>query len=413
MDALDELALQREEVAWRRFAATWVPAQIAEQPVRSVLHVGSGTGALLATFLEHGVGEVHGIERRRVPPEALRIPRACFTTLDCGATFRDRERPFDLVVVTGEAAAGVDLGRLGVRVIALPCPDPRTVDAGLAPPRPESGATPKVAVVVPCHDYGRYLPDAVASVATQTWRHVQCVIVDDGSDDDSADIAAQLQREHRDLDLGLLRQPNRGVSQARNVGARASSAPLLLQLDADDRLHPEAIARMVATLQANPEIDVVHCDAQEFGDGDQVMAGADRVDTATLRRGNRLNYCGLMRRALFFAVGGYRDIRGGYDDWDLWLSVAKFGGRFHHLPEILLHYRRHGASVMDRGRHRDAILRAQVVRNHPDLFSARKLTLARDVLDGDANGSTTSFALGFRQRLDLLGDRRLRRALRG
>jgi glycosyltransferase involved in cell wall biosynthesis len=269
-----------------------------------------------------------------------------------------------------------------------------------------------VAVIIPCRDYARFLPEAVASVAAQTWPALQCVIVDDGSADDTAAVALQLRARHPRLDVRLVRQRNLGVAQARNAGVRATGARLVMQLDADDRLEPHAVAKLVAALRADGA-DVAHCDAREFDGGDRLLPAAARVTLPLLRRGNALNYCALLRRELFAWLGGYRDIRSGYDDWDLWLSAAAAGCRFVRVPEPLLRYRRHGSSLMDRERTRGAALRAQVVLNHPATFSARQLALAADVLarDGDPRPQR-ALGLCLRQALDSLLAGRIRAAWR-
>ncbi len=278
------------------------------------------------------------------------------------------------------------------------------------PPGVALGNEPKVAVVIPCHNYARFLPDAVASVVAQTWRPLQCVVVDDGSTDDTAALVLELSALHPSLDLRLVRQRNQGVAQARNHGVRATDAPLVMQLDADDRLRPDAVAQLVAAFLRDPGLGIAHCDAREFGASHRPLPAAADVTLARLRRGNAMNYCALVRRTVFRFLCGYRDIRGGYDDWDLWLSAAAAGFRFGHVPQPLLLYRRHGKSLMDRERAREAVLRAQVVANHPDVYSPRQTARARELLTRDALGQPLGSLL--QQAWDLLGERRLRRAWR-
>lgn len=306
--------------------------------------------------------------------------------------------------------------RLRLDVEPVPCDraaPPASDEASWAPPTPPPcalGAAPSVAVVIPCHNYARFLPDAVGSVAGQTWRHLQCVVVDDGSTDDTAAVTATLMAQHPTLDLRLVRQANTGVGCARNAGVRATTSPLVMQLDADDRLTPNAVASLVGAFAAEPAIDVAYCDAEEFGAATRPMLAASRVSLSSLRRDNRLNYCALVRRTAFVHVGGYRDIRSGFDDWDLWLSLAAAGFRFRHVAERLLLYRRHGASLMDRESTRMLALRAQVVLNHPDTFGLRQLRWAEAVLRRDAAGAPRLSALALAWYL--LRDRRPARALR-
>ncbi|MFO1077560.1 MAG: glycosyltransferase [Planctomycetota bacterium] len=101
----------------------------------------------------------------------------------------------------------------------------------------DRAAPPEVAIVVPCYRYAHLLPDAVRSAAAQIPQpHLRIVIVDDGSPDDTRAVAARLQAElpHRRIDC--VQQPNQGLAAARNTGVRATASPMVLPLDADDRL---------------------------------------------------------------------------------------------------------------------------------------------------------------------------------
>ena len=104
-------------------------------------------------------------------------------------------------------------------------------------------------VIIPVHNGARFLGDALASVAAQQL-DLEVIVVDDGSTDDSAQIAEA-------LGATCIRQPNLGPSAARNAGIVASTAPTLMFLDADDLFMPDTAARQLAHLDARPEVDGV------------------------------------------------------------------------------------------------------------------------------------------------------------
>src|SRR5262249_6523199 len=110
--------------------------------------------------------------------------------------------------------------------------------------------------VIPVYNSGAYLTDALASVAAQTFRDYEVVLVDDGSTDPETirlcDAAA------REPGVRLIRTANRGPSHARNTGIAATAAPYVLPLDTADWLAPAFLARTVAVLDAEPSVDVVH-----------------------------------------------------------------------------------------------------------------------------------------------------------
>src|ERR1700690_1616126 len=110
-----------------------------------------------------------------------------------------------------------------------------------------------VAVVIPCFNYGRYLTEAVESVIAQTLRPDEIVIVDDGSTDDSRDVAQELISAHAAVPIRLMARPHSGSAGAtRNAGIETTTAEYVLCLDADDRLDPGFLQACVAALDLNP-----------------------------------------------------------------------------------------------------------------------------------------------------------------
>src|SRR5262245_54183980 len=108
-----------------------------------------------------------------------------------------------------------------------------------------SSSAPTVSVVIPCYNQARYLSDAVSSVRQQTHRPIECIVVDDGSTDGTSDVAVE-------LGALVVRQTNNGVSAARNAGLRIARGDFIVFLDADDVLLPDALARGVGALAAQP-----------------------------------------------------------------------------------------------------------------------------------------------------------------
>ena len=106
---------------------------------------------------------------------------------------------------------------------------------------------PLVSVIVPCYNYGRFLAQALDSVRAQDYPAVEIVVVDDGSTDDTAAVAA------RYPEAVYVRQENQGLSAARNAGIRASRGAYLVFLDADDWLFPGSLAINATLLQQHPE----------------------------------------------------------------------------------------------------------------------------------------------------------------
>jgi glycosyltransferase involved in cell wall biosynthesis len=112
-------------------------------------------------------------------------------------------------------------------------------------------SSPTVAVVIPCFNQGRFLGDALESVLGQTYRPSEIVVVDDGSTDNTAQVARKYPS------VRYMWQPNRGLAAARNTGVRQTSCDYLVFLDADDRLRPHALEIGVDELNAHPACALV------------------------------------------------------------------------------------------------------------------------------------------------------------
>src|SRR5215213_3125487 len=96
-------------------------------------------------------------------------------------------------------------------------------------------ASPLVSVVIPCYNQAHFLGEAIESVLAQSYPNFEIVVVDDGSTDDTSEVAGSYPK------VRLVRQENQGLSGARNAGLARSEGEYVVFLDADDRLRPEAL----------------------------------------------------------------------------------------------------------------------------------------------------------------------------
>ena len=199
----------------------------------------------------------------------------------------------------------------------------QTTTAGPIQAAAGASPSPAVSIVVPCYNGGRFLDGLMASLARQTFRDFELIIVDDGSRDaDTVRKLATLESRAR-----VIRQPNGGPSAARNTGVRAARADFLFMLDCDDTLEPEFLAETVALLRAGPaDVGMVCTDIRltgaESGISTRYFNRFDLLFTNTLSAGL------VMRRAAWEAAGGYDEaMRDGYEDWDFSIRLAGAGYR--------------------------------------------------------------------------------------
>lgn len=223
--------------------------------------------------------------------------------------------------------------------------------------------TPTVAVIIPCYNHAHYLGDAVASVQAQTYPHYEIIVVDDGSTDNTAEIAAQFPG------VTYVWQQNQGLSAARNAGLHQSAGEYLVFLDADDRLLPRALEVGVLCMSTYPDCAFVSGHYRYInGDGSLLVEHAqNRVSHDHYLALLRGNYIGMhatvmYRREIFDRVGAYDTSLRACEDYDLYLRIARDSPIFCH-DEVIAEYRQHGANMSGEPRlmlrHVLAVLRRQ------------------------------------------------------
>lgn len=229
---------------------------------------------------------------------------------------------------------------------------------------------PLVSCVIAVFNGEKYLREAIDSVLTQTWRPTELVVVDDGSLDSSAEIAASYGQR-----LRLLRQANAGVSVARNSGVAASTGQLLCFLDADDWLESDKIEQQVARLCAEPALDFCDCHSRSFWSPEldakrlqrehHYREFIDRVDHGHINTW-------LMRRALFDRVGGFTPGMAYSEDIDFLSRCRDSGMRFATLPTVLVWRRFHDDNVTSGDAIAQGAALAATMKAHLDRIRALK-----------------------------------------
>lgn len=228
-----------------------------------------------------------------------------------------------------------------------------------------------VTVAVSLYNYDRYIGAALDSVAAQTLRPVELVVVDDASTDGGADRAARWLRRHgrRFVRATLLRRSaNAGLAAARNLALAEARTGAFFVLDADNALYPRCLERLLEALAAAPDAAFAYPLIEMFGDSRGVM-GTAVWSRGRLAAGNYIDAMAMVRTARLRAVGGYRRLSvPGWEDYDLWCRFAERGWSGVRVPELLARYRTHAASMLNtttRQRARAAALIAEMTAHHP------------------------------------------------
>lgn len=203
-------------------------------------------------------------------------------------------------------------------------------------------SAPLVSVIVPCYNQGKYLPEALDSVLAQSYTHWECIIINDGSTDETESVAkAYCAKDQR---FRYLCQENQGVVAAKNYAILQSQGKYILPLDGDDLLDKSFLEKATAILDHDVEMKIVCCRVKFFGDKDEEMKLGE-FTFSDLLLNNYLVNTSLFRRDDCNRVGGYKsEMVRGLEDWELWLSILENGGKVHRIDEVLFYYRIHGQS---------------------------------------------------------------------
>jgi glycosyltransferase involved in cell wall biosynthesis len=201
-----------------------------------------------------------------------------------------------------------------------------------------------VSIVVLCHNYARFLPEAIESALGQDYDEVEVIVIDDGSTDDSLEVATGYEGQVR-----VLTQANRGLAATCNRGAREATGETFAFLSADDRFEPTYVSELSAALARRPEATFAYCAARLFGAQSGVAPSRPFSAFSLIRGRNYINGSALTRRAAYLDAGGYpEDLgAGGFDDWAFWLTMLELGHRGTYVPKPLLHWRRHEGGSKD------------------------------------------------------------------
>jgi glycosyltransferase involved in cell wall biosynthesis len=204
-----------------------------------------------------------------------------------------------------------------------------------------------VSVVIPCHNAERFLAAAIRSALAQTYAPCEVIVVDDGSTDSSAAVAASFGDR-----VVLIRQPHRGGNAARNAGIARSRGEYILFLDADDLLSPTCAASRVRILATRPEVGLV---AGWYGEIDEAGRLLPRVPERrhvgalpAFRQVVRRNWgppVGWMfRREAYDRCGGFDPLLRACQDWDFAIRIA-LHYQVAYVPEVEAFYRKVAGSV--------------------------------------------------------------------
>jgi len=201
-----------------------------------------------------------------------------------------------------------------------------------------------VSFVIPNYNHARYLGDAIRSALAQTYPHIELIVVDDGSTDDSRSVVEYWIAEHGER-IRYIYQTNAGLSAARNTGVQAACGEYIALLDADDLVEQTYAERLLAALAQSPDADGVYCgfrfvdqDNQDLLRTERRTFAAEALYPALLMGNFWVPESVLVRRSCYTAMGEFDPALRACEDWDVWLRFARHY-RLVGIDDVLIRYR--------------------------------------------------------------------------
>ncbi|UFH35715.1 glycosyltransferase family 2 protein [Flavobacterium acetivorans] len=230
---------------------------------------------------------------------------------------------------------------------------------------------PIVSIIVPCYKQAHFLDEALLSVLEQSYPYWECIIVNDGSPDNTAEVA-QLWCE-KDNRFSYLYKENGGLSSARNAGIKISKGEYILPLDSDDMLHKDYLTKLVPELHTDDSLAIVSCFTQFFSKNITNVVHKLRPYGSTYLNfmfENNLVATSLFRKKCWQQVGGYDEsMKRGFEDWEFWIAITKNGQKYKIVEDFLFYYRKsRNSMLMDTLKNHREINMEYVFKKHKKIY---------------------------------------------
>lgn len=193
-----------------------------------------------------------------------------------------------------------------------------------------------ISIIVPCYQQAEFLDECLQSVLDQTYPEWECLIIDDGSPDETEIIAKKW--THKDERFTYFKKENGGVASARNYGIAKAGGEWILPLDADDKIGKEYLK--LAAKEFEQEYVVIYCKAKLFGEINKDW-NLGIYSYYKLLHENHIFCTAFFKKESWNKAGGYdTQLIYGFEDWDFWLSILNENSRIKRIDYTGFFYRR-------------------------------------------------------------------------
>lgn len=224
----------------------------------------------------------------------------------------------------------------------------------------------KVTIIITNYNKEKYLLESIESALNQTYQSFELLIIDDGSTDNSKEVIEKY-REYSNVIIEY--QENNGVIYTRNRAIGLAKGKYILQLDGDDKLHPNYLKWAVPVLEAKKNVGIVYCKTEFFGYKTGIWELGDYSIKKQLVT-NQIVITALFRKEDFLKTDGYRAaFSKGIEDWDFWLSLIELDLEVVQIPKVGFYYR-----ILKESRNSDysskdeIVIKGEISNFHQDLY---------------------------------------------
>lgn len=228
----------------------------------------------------------------------------------------------------------------------------------------------KISIVIPCHNQAEYLEDSIESAYNQTFPAHEIIVVNDGSTDNTREIAERYMfKEFPGIEspVKVINQVNKGLPSARNTGIMNATGDYILFLDADDILTENAVQRITQEI-TRTNADIIAPSFREFGKSNREII-LSTFTMEDLKVANRLGYFACIRRSALLSTGGYSPrMKWGFEDYHLWFDLFSRNFTVALIKEVLVMYRVKERSMIHEANEHAQELHAQIRKDFPQIF---------------------------------------------
>ena len=226
---------------------------------------------------------------------------------------------------------------------------------------------PKISIIIPCYNAEEHLRETLDCLKKQTISDWECIVVNDGSKDNSLAIAKEFSTN--DSRFRFIDKENEGPAIARNTAIATSSGKYILPLDADDLIAPTYAEKAVKYLEEHPKTKLVYCQCEFFGDKEGLW-NLPNYNYNEFIYSNCIFCSCIYRRKDYDKTPGYNpNMKLMDEDWDFLLSLLGPDDEVYCIPEPLFFYRQHGITRNRSNRSETDKSHLQLMLNHPGLYT--------------------------------------------